>query len=106
MTAAMLRLEAGRDPLNGDLTALIGELSTLSPQFRTDWAAQDVHQHRTGQKVYRHPEVGEVDITYDVFETPGEPGLSIATYSVEEGTASAERFALLASWAAEFVLRG
>jgi transcriptional regulator with XRE-family HTH domain len=38
MTAAMLRLEAGRDPLNQELTALIGELSTRSPQFRTDWA--------------------------------------------------------------------
>ena len=50
MTAAMLRLEAGRDPLNSDLTALIGELSTRSPQFRTDWADQDVHEHRTGRR--------------------------------------------------------
>ncbi|MGW6504102.1 helix-turn-helix domain-containing protein [Nonomuraea angiospora] len=100
MTAAMLRLEAGRDPLNKDLTALIGELSTRSPQFRTDWAEQDVHEHRTGQKVYRHPEVGEIDVTFDVFEMPGEPGLSICTFSVEEGSPSADRFALLASWAA------
>ena len=100
MTAAMLRLEAGRDPLNSDLIALIGELSTLSPQFRKDWAEQDVHEHRTGQKVYRHPEVGEIDITFDVFELPGEPGLSICTYSVEEDSPSAEKFALLASWAA------
>ncbi|TMR98806.1 helix-turn-helix domain-containing protein [Nonomuraea basaltis] len=100
MTAAMLRLEAGRDPLNKDLTALIGELSTLSPQFRTDWGEQDVHEHRTGQKVYRHPEVGEIDVTFDVFELPGEPGLSICTFSVEEGSPSADRFALLASWAA------
>ena len=28
----------------------IGELSTRSPQFRKDWARQDVHAHRTGQK--------------------------------------------------------
>jgi hypothetical protein len=100
LTAAMLRFEAGRDPLNRDLTAFIGELSMLSPQFRKDWADQDVHEHRTGQKVYRHPEVGEIEITYDVFEMPGEPGLSIGTYSVEEGSESAGRFALLASWAA------
>lgn len=100
MIAAMLRLEAGRDPLNTDLTALIGELSTLSPQFRADWAEQDVHEHRTGQKVYRHPEAGEIDVTFDVFELPGEPGLSICTYSVEEGSPSADRLALLASWAA------
>ncbi len=100
LTAAMLRFEAGRDPLNQALTALIGELSMLSPQFRKDWADQDVHEHRTGQKVYRHPEVGEIEITYDVFEMPGEPGLSIGTYSAEEGSASASKLALLASWAA------
>jgi transcriptional regulator with XRE-family HTH domain len=100
MTAAMLRLEAGRDPLNSQLTALIGELSTLSPQFRRDWAERDVHEHRTGRKVYRHPDVGAIDVTFDVFELPGEPGLSIATFSVDEGTDSADKFALLASWAA------
>jgi transcriptional regulator with XRE-family HTH domain len=100
MNAAMLRLEAGRDPLNQELTALIGELSTLSPEFRTDWADQDVHEHRTGTKVYRHPEVGELEVTFDVFELPGQPGLSICTYSADEGTPSADKLTLLASWAA------
>ncbi|MFB4262495.1 helix-turn-helix domain-containing protein [Nonomuraea sp. GTA35] len=100
MTAAMLRLAAGRDPLDEDLTALVGELSTLSPQFRADWAEQDVHEHRTGRKVYRHPEVGEIDVTFDAFDLPGEPGLSVYAYSVEEGSPSADRFALLSSWAA------
>jgi hypothetical protein len=100
LTAAMLRFEAGRDPLKGELTALIGELATRSPQFRKDWADRDVHEHRTGQKTYRHPEVGEIEVTYDVFEIPGEPGLSIATYSAEEGSASADKLALLATWAA------
>lgn len=47
-TAAMMRLEAGRDPLNGELTALVGELSGRSPRFREDWAGHDVHEHRTG----------------------------------------------------------
>lgn len=100
LTAAMLRLEAGRDPLNEDLTALIGELSTFSPQFRTDWADQDVHEHRTGTKVYRHPEVGEIEITFDLLELPGQPGLSICTFSAEEGSPSADKLELLASWAA------
>ncbi|GAB2883604.1 MmyB family transcriptional regulator [Streptomyces mayteni] len=100
LTAAMLRFEAGRDPLSADLTALIGELSTRSPQFRRDWAEQDVHEHRTGQKTYRHPEVGDLHVSYDVLELPGEPGLSITTYSAEEGDPTAEKFRLLASWAA------
>ena len=100
MTAAMLRLQAGRDPLNHALTELIGELSMRSPQFRTDWADRDVHEHRTGTKVYRHPAVGDVEVTFDVFDLPGEPGLSICTYTVEEDSESAEKFVLLASWAA------
>ncbi|TDC17921.1 helix-turn-helix transcriptional regulator [Kribbella albertanoniae] len=100
LTAAMLRYEAGRDPLNGELTTLVGELSMRSPQFRKDWADQDVHEHRTGTKAYRHPEVGEVTVTYDVFAIPGEPGLSIITYTAEEGSETADKFALLSAWAA------
>ncbi|WP_156740508.1 helix-turn-helix transcriptional regulator [Occultella aeris] len=100
MNAAMLRLEAGRDPLNQQLTALIGELSTRSPHFRTEWARHDVHEHRTGQKTFNHPEVGTVLLTFDAFDLPGEPGLSIVTYSAEPGTSDADRIALLASWAA------
>jgi MmyB-like transcription regulator ligand binding domain/Helix-turn-helix domain len=100
LTAAMLRYEAGRDPLNSDLTALVGELSMRSPQFRRDWADQDVHEHRTGTKVYRHPEVGELELTYDVFAMPGEPGLSITTYTAEESSPSSDKLALLATWAA------
>ncbi|MRG59004.1 helix-turn-helix domain-containing protein [Agromyces sp. CFH 90414] len=100
LTAAMLRYEAGRDPLNGELTALIGELSTRSPTFRRHWAEQDVHEHRTGTKVYRHPAIGPLELQYDVFEMPGEPGLSIGTYTAEPGTAAADGLVLLASWAA------
>ncbi|GIG25608.1 helix-turn-helix domain-containing protein [Cellulomonas denverensis] len=95
LTAAMLRYRAGRDPLNEDLTALIGELSTRSPRFRQDWADHDVHEHRTGRKLYRHPVVGEIDLTYDVLELPGEPGLSITTYTVDPGSESERRLARL-----------
>ncbi len=97
-TAAMLRLEAGRDPLNPDLTALIGELSTRSPRFRQDWADQHVHEHQTGHKTFRHPVVGELGLNYDVFEFPGEPKLWITTYTAEENSPSAEKLLLLASW--------
>ena len=100
LIAAMLRYQAGRDPLNADLTALIGELATRSARFRQDWADQDVHEHRTGSKVYRHPEVGELELNYDVFELPGEPGLSIGTYTATPGSPSADKLALLASSAA------
>ncbi|MBV7700171.1 helix-turn-helix transcriptional regulator [Streptomyces sp. TRM70350] len=42
ITAAMLRAEAGRYPHDKDLRELIGELSTVSAEFRTRWAAHEV----------------------------------------------------------------
>ena len=41
--AAMLRLEAGSNPHDDKLIALVGELSTQSELFRQRWASQDVH---------------------------------------------------------------
>ncbi|WP_344250356.1 helix-turn-helix transcriptional regulator [Isoptericola hypogeus] len=100
MTAAMLRLEAGRDPLNEELTAIIGELSTRSPQFRQDWARHEVYEHRSGEKTFNHPDLGPIHVTFDGFAMPGEDGLSIVTYSAEPGTPDADRLALLPAWAA------
>lgn len=99
--AAILRLEAGRDPLNESLTELIGELSTLSPYFRDDWARRDVHEHRTGIKVFHHPQVGRLEMTFEVLETPGGSRHRIVTYSAPDGTETAEKIALLGSLAAE-----
>ncbi|MCI9887781.1 helix-turn-helix domain-containing protein [Micrococcales bacterium 31B] len=100
MTASTLRLEAGRDPLHEGLTALIGELSTRSPQFRRDWADNDVHEHRSGTKGYRHPAVGELELHFDNLQAPGEAGLQILAYTAEPGSPSAEKLTVLASWAA------
>ncbi|HWU30031.1 MAG TPA: helix-turn-helix transcriptional regulator [Microbacterium sp.] len=99
--AAILRREAGRDPLDGQLTALIGELSTLSPLFRDDWARTDVHEHRTGVKCFVHPEVGRLDLTFQVLETPGDPTHRLVTYSAEPGSDAADKLAILGSLAAE-----
>lgn len=98
LTAAMLRYEAGRDPLDEQLTALIGELATRSGSFRTHWADHDVHEHRSGTKVHHHPAVGELTLTYDVLALPGHPGLSVTTYSPDDD-ATAERLAILGSLA-------
>jgi MmyB-like transcription regulator ligand binding domain/Helix-turn-helix domain len=98
--AAILRFSVGRDPANSYLTGLIAELAARSPLFVEDWARNDVHEHRTGVKSFRHPEVGVLEVAFDVFETPGDPNLQLVTYSAPAGTATAEKFTLLASWAA------
>ncbi len=99
--AAKLRLEAGRDPHDEELIALVGELSTRSELFRHRWASQDVRLHRSGHKRVHHPVVGRLDLDVESMELPVEPGLLLNVYTAPAGTASADGLALLASWAAD-----
>lgn len=98
--AAMLRLEAGRDPHDKELIALVGELSTRSEVFRQRWASQDVRFHRSGRKRLRHPAVGQLDLDFEGMELPSEPGLNLNIYTAAAGTPTADALKLLASWAA------
>lgn len=98
--AAMLRLEAGRNPHDKGLIALVGELSTQSELFRKRWASQDVRFHRSGRKRLRHPIVGQLDLDFESMEFPSEPGLHLNIYTAAAGTPTADALKLLASWAA------
>jgi transcriptional regulator with XRE-family HTH domain len=97
---AVLRAEAGRNPYDRGLTSLVGELSTRSETFRTLWATHDVMFHRTGHKRLRHPIVGDLDLTYEAFDLPADPGLRLLVYTAEPATPTADALNLLASWAA------
>jgi transcriptional regulator with XRE-family HTH domain len=97
---AVLRSTAGKNPYDKDLTDLIGELSTRSEEFRIRWARHDVKYHRTGRKRLRHPIVGDLDLSFEALELPGDPGLRINVYTAEPGTPSEDALKVLASWAA------
>jgi transcriptional regulator with XRE-family HTH domain len=101
-TVALLRTEAGRDPHDKDLRELVGELSTVSEEFRTRWAAHDVRIHRTGVKQFRHPAVGTLDLIYHSTSLPTEGGedLHMTVYIAEPGTSSEDALTLLSTWAA------
>jgi transcriptional regulator with XRE-family HTH domain len=98
--AAMLRLEAGRNPHDKALIELVGELSTRSELFRQRWASHDVKFHRSGQKRLRHPVVGQLDLDFESMELSSEPGLQLNVYTAAAGTPTADGLTLLASWAA------
>ncbi|MGO9750868.1 MAG: helix-turn-helix transcriptional regulator [Solirubrobacteraceae bacterium] len=97
---AHLRSEAGRNPCDRGLSDLVGELSTRSEPFRTWWAAHNVRYHQSGTKRLRHPVVGELELAYEVMDVSADEGLTIAAYSAEPGSRSAEALDLLASWSA------
>jgi transcriptional regulator with XRE-family HTH domain len=97
---ALLRAQAGRDPYDRGLTDLVGELSTRSDDFRVRWARHDVRFHRTGTKHFHHPLVGDLTLTYEALEPPGDPGQTIFVYIAEPNSPSQEALDLLASWSA------
>ncbi|SDY65483.1 helix-turn-helix transcriptional regulator [Herbiconiux ginsengi] len=100
MCVAVMRAEAGRDPHDKDIQDLVGELSTRSEVFRRLWGAHDVRSHGAGVKRFTHPVVGDLTFIYEELAITADPGTVLLIYTAEPGSPSAERLALLASWAA------
>lgn len=98
---AILRTEAGRDPCDKVMHDLVGELSTRSEDFRRRWSAHDVRLHGAGAKSFSHRAVGDLQLAYESVDMISEPGLTLTLYAAEPASPTAERLALLASWAAE-----
>jgi transcriptional regulator with XRE-family HTH domain len=102
IAAALLRAEAGREPHDRALRDLVGELSMLSTEFRSQWAVHDVRIRHDGSKRLWHPQVGDLELTYQSLDLPVSSrtvyGLTI--YTAEPGSTSEERLKLLASLAA------
>ncbi len=101
VTVGILRGEAGRYPHDKDLHDLIGELSTRSEDFRSQWGAHNVKRHGTGVKNFCHHVVGDVTFSFEGLEVTEEPGLQFLIYTTEPGSPSEERIRLLGSWAAD-----
>jgi transcriptional regulator with XRE-family HTH domain len=97
-SVAALRAEAGRNPYDRGLTDLIGELSTRSEPFRTWWAAHRVKLHTTATKRMHHAVAGDLELTGEALHLPGDPGLTIITYTYEPASSTEEALAFLASW--------
>ncbi|HYH35257.1 MAG TPA: hypothetical protein VD814_08930 [Nocardioides sp.] len=102
---ASLRLVAGRHKDDADLAELIGELSINSARFATLWSRHPVHNCVSGTKHFHHPQVGDLELGFEVMAVPDEPGHRLITYTAEPGTASATALVLLAGLACETAAR-
>ncbi|BCM67361.1 MULTISPECIES: helix-turn-helix transcriptional regulator [Streptomyces] len=99
-TVAHLRLNAGRYADDAGLCALVGELSLKSEDFRRLWADHEVRECAYGVKKVRHPVAGLLTLPYETLTVPADPDQTIVVYTPEPGSETAERLALLGSWAA------
>ncbi|WP_034592645.1 helix-turn-helix transcriptional regulator [Hamadaea tsunoensis] len=99
--AAYLRLDAARHPDDPYTAALLAELTEASPQFRAAWAEHGLKDKTHGSYVYRHPVVGELELSFEALRFPDEPDQALVMHIVEAGSASETALRLLAAWAAD-----
>jgi hypothetical protein len=59
-----------------------------------------VRIHTSGVKFLHHPVVGDLDLPFESFPLPADPGQSLLTYTAEPGSPTQDALNLLASWAA------
>ncbi|MFI6207140.1 helix-turn-helix transcriptional regulator [Streptomyces sp. NPDC051041] len=97
-TVAQLRLNAGHHPEDGELRALVGELSTRSEDFCRLWADHEVKVCRYGVKRIAHPVAGPLTLPFETLTVPAEPEHTLVVYLPEPGSETAERLRLLAGW--------
>ncbi|HET6503924.1 MAG TPA: helix-turn-helix transcriptional regulator [Amycolatopsis sp.] len=98
-SVATLRIQAGHNPHDKNLTDLVGELATKSEEFRIRWARHNVKHHRTAPKRIHNALVGDIQLTGEAMELAAD-GLTIITYTAEPDSPAAESLHFLASWAA------
>jgi transcriptional regulator with XRE-family HTH domain len=103
---SFLRMDAGCCPDDPRLSALVGELSVKSEEFRRLWATHDVREKSYGVKHLRHPLVGELKLNFEAFRLADDEGQALMTYHAEPGSPSAEALRLLASWGADATRAG
>ncbi|MGQ4420880.1 helix-turn-helix domain-containing protein [Streptomyces sp. SAS_269] len=93
-----LRMDAGCYPDDPRLSALVGELSVKSAEFRRLWATHDVKEKGYGVKRLRHPLVGELSLSFETFRLADDGDQALITYHAEPDSPSAQSLRLLASW--------
>jgi transcriptional regulator with XRE-family HTH domain len=97
LAVASLRFVAARYPDDRALAELIGGLSVGSPAFAALWARHTVRLCSSGTKHLHHPEVGDLDLGYEVLHLPDAEGRRLLVHTAAPGSGSANALRLLGS---------
>ncbi|MET8981401.1 helix-turn-helix transcriptional regulator [Streptomyces sp. NPDC004539] len=103
---SQLRMDAGSHPNDPRLSALVGELSVKSEEFRRLWAAHDVKDKCHGIQRLHHPLVGELDLRVESFHLADDHEQMLVTYHAEPDSPFSQALRLLASWGSDATRAG
>lgn len=84
-SVAHLRSLAGADPDQPELATLVGELLMKSPEFARVWERYEVEARGGGVKVFQHPDVGEMELSFEVMTLSGTDGQRLVVYQATPG---------------------
>jgi hypothetical protein len=59
-----------------------------------------VRLHQTGVKHFHHPVVGDLHLSYEAMELPGQADLLLIAFTTTAGSPDEDAIRLLSSWAA------
>jgi transcriptional regulator with XRE-family HTH domain len=93
---ASLREGLGTAPGETSILRLVSELEA-NAEFAALWSRQNVRGKTRAAKEFRHPDVGDLSLTYQAFDVRESPGLQLVVYLAEPETASADALALLST---------
>lgn len=94
---ASLRLVAGRTADDPEMASLIGELTIKSEEFAALWAKHPVENCMSGRKHLHHPEVGPLELHFEVLSLPDDSGHRVLMYTADPGSPAFESLQLLQS---------
>ncbi|WAL68577.1 helix-turn-helix transcriptional regulator [Amycolatopsis cynarae] len=89
-----LRIAQARYPGSKEIRGLIDELLATSAEFARLWHAQAVRVEHHSRQVFRHPQVGPVELDFDVLTVPGQDQ-QLVIFTAEPGSRAFETLQLL-----------
>lgn len=95
VAVASLRYVAAQFPDDRRLHELVGELNVGSEDFARLWVQHTVQLCTSGTKRLHHPEVGDLDVDYEVLHLPEGDGQRILTHSATPGSSARSALQLL-----------
>ncbi|MFD9697511.1 helix-turn-helix transcriptional regulator [Lentzea sp. NPDC059081] len=91
-----LRLTVGKHPDDRELSALVGELVSRSPEFATMWADHRVRVCDSTSYPMHHPVAGEVVVKQQTLRIPHAPDQTLTVVTAAPGSADQAALTLLA----------